>query len=75
MSIQVQSILRAALPLVAFAMIPGSTARADGVQVVLAGSHVQRIISGGVPFRAEDLVTGHGSGQVSVNAWESTASR
>jgi len=41
-------------------------ARADGVQAVLAGSHITRVVSGGVTYLAEQLVTGKSSGQVSI---------
>lgn len=43
----------------------GATARADGVQAVLAGSHVTRVVSGGATYLVEQLVTGESSGQVS----------
>lgn len=41
-------------------------AQADGVQAVLSGSHISRVVSGGVTYLAEQLVTGESSGQVSA---------
>lgn len=54
-----------ALPLAALALWPATAAHADNLQTVLAGSHVQRLASGGVSVLAEELVTGYSFGQVS----------
>lgn len=41
-------------------------AHADGVQTVLSGSHIARVVSGGATYLAEQLVTGKSSGEVST---------
>ncbi len=54
-----------ALALAGLALGPASSAFADGVQVVLAGSHIQRVGSGGYTVDAEGLRVGASAGQVS----------
>lgn len=54
-----------ALSLSALALAFAPRAQADGVQVVLAGSHIQRVTSGTTTVGAEQLITGTSSGQVS----------
>jgi hypothetical protein len=58
--------LRAAACATFVACALSATASADGVQTVLAGSHITRVMSGNVTYLADQLVTGKSAGEVSI---------